>query len=64
VAGASLRPTRHSSVASVVPKGGGVGHKMKVMSLVERGRNVRSIVLEGDPALAIAPAYGSLLGTG
>jgi transposase-like protein len=30
----------------VVPAGGGFGHKMKVMSLVERGREVRSIVLD------------------
>jgi transposase-like protein len=30
----------------VEPKGGGFGHKMKVMSLVERGREVGSIVLD------------------
>jgi len=30
----------------VEKKGGGFGHKMKVMSLVERGREVRSIVLD------------------
>jgi len=30
----------------VEKKGGGFGHKMKVMSLVERGREVRSIVMD------------------
>lgn len=30
----------------VEPKGGGFGHKMKVMSLVERGGPIRSIVLD------------------
>jgi transposase-like protein len=29
-----------------VPKGGGFGHKMKVMSLVERGRAIRSFVMD------------------